>query len=67
MGFLKDWRATRKMKTGRQLSQEELNQLYRVVKKSTRIKGVLRAVWAVIAGVCSIVAAVFSVLAYLKQ
>ena len=66
MGFFKDWRETGKYQIGQPLTNEQIEKLNRVVKTSQTIKTVLGMVWACIAGVCSIIASVFSVLAFFK-
>lgn len=63
MGFLKDWRDTRKFKIGCPLTQEEFNKLSHVVSRSQQIKKVLKTIWIAIMGICTILAAVFSILA----
>ena len=67
MGWFKDWKNTRHIKIGDDVSPEEFNMLYRVVKRSNSIRRALSVLWRVLIDVCAIVAAVFSVLAYLKQ
>lgn len=66
MGWFKDWKGTRHIKIGDDVSPEEFNMLYRSVKRSNSARHVLGIVWRVLIDVCAIVAAVFSVLAYFK-
>lgn len=58
---------TRKIKPKDHITSEQLNELYQAFKTERRIKSALRAILSAIAWVCTVVAAVFSVLAYLKQ
>lgn len=65
MSFKSLWK-TRKIKPGDHMTDEQFNELYQAVKTERRVKSVLRAVFAAVSWVCTVVAAVFSVLAYLK-
>ncbi len=58
---------TRKINPGDHITDEQLNELYQAVKAEHRIKSALRRILSAIAWVCTVVAAVFSVLTYFKQ
>lgn len=58
---------TRKIKPGGHITNDQLNELYRAVKTENRIRSVLRTILSAVAWICTVVAAVFSVLSYLKQ
>lgn len=64
MSWFTDWKSTRHIKLGDDISPEEFNVLYRSVRRSNSARRVLSIVWRVL--IDAIVAAVFSVLAYLK-
>lgn len=64
---IKSWWNTRKIKPGDHITNDQLNEMYRSVKTETRIRSVLRAILSAVAWICTVVAAVFSVLSYLKQ
>lgn len=57
---------TRRIKPGDHITEEQLKELFRAAKTDIRIRSVLRSVFSAIAWVCTVVAAVFSVLSYLK-
>ena len=67
MKMFKAWLRARKIKVHPNMSSSEMNDLYQAMKFSSKIRSILKTIWAVIAGVCTIIAAVFSVLAYFKQ
>lgn len=66
MSWFTDWKSTRHIKLGDDVSSKEFNVLYRSVRRSNSARRVLSIVWRVLIDACAIVAAVFSVLAYLK-
>lgn len=57
---------TRKIKPGDHITDSQLKELFQGAKTENRIRSVLRAVFSAIAWICAVVAAVFSVLSYLK-
>lgn len=64
---IKFWWNTRKIKPGDDITDSQLNELYRAAKTERRLRSALRAILSAVAWVCTVVAAVFSVLAYFKQ
>lgn len=58
---------TRKIKPGDDITDSQLKELFDAAKTERRIRSAVRAILAAIAWVCTVVAAVFSVLAYFKQ
>lgn len=57
---------TRKIRPGDHITEDQFNELYQAFKTEHRVKSALRAVLSAIAWVCTVVAAVFSVMAYFK-
>lgn len=66
MGWFKDWKGTRHISIGDDISPEEFNMLYRSVKRSNSVRRVFCIIWKALLGICTIIAAVFSVLGYFK-
>lgn len=66
MGFFKSWKNTRHIHIGDNISEEQFRDLYKVVSVQAQWKKKLRLVWNIILGICTIIAAVFSVLAFFK-
>lgn len=64
---LKSLWKTRKIKPGDHIDERRFNELYQAFKTEHRIKSALRGILSAIAWICTVVAAVFSVLAYFKQ
>lgn len=64
---LKSLWKTRKIKPGDHITEEQFNELYQAFKVEHKIKSLLHRFLAAIAWICTVVAAVFSVLAYFKQ
>ena len=58
---------TRKIKPGDDITDSQLKELFQAAKTEHRIRSALRSVLAAVAWICNVVAAVFSVLSYLKQ
>lgn len=57
---------TRKIKPGDHITEEQLNELFQATQTESRIRSVLRTILSAVAWICTVVAAVFSVLSYLK-
>lgn len=66
MKNLKAWWNTRNITTTEDLTEDQLTELMQAVKFERRTRKVLHTFWAALMGICAIVAAVFSVLAYFK-
>ena len=58
---------TRKINPGDHIDEKQFNELYQAFKTEHRIKSTFRSILSAIAWICTVVAAVFSVLAYFKQ
>lgn len=67
MKMFKAWLRGRKIKAHPNMSKSEINDLYQAMKFSNKIRSILKTIWAIIAGFCTIIAAVFSILSYFKQ
>lgn len=55
-----------KMKNKEILTPKELQELFDSVKLLNRFKKIFKTMWSLIMGICTIAAAVFSILAYFK-
>lgn len=66
MSFFDSWWRTRGIKPGDDITTEQFNDLYRAAKGEHKVRSTLKFIWAVIMGLCTIAAAIFSVLAYFK-
>lgn len=62
----KAWRNTRKIPLGSHLNEQQMSELMQAVKFSVKAKSILKGIWFVISGACTVIAAVFSILAYFK-
>ncbi len=60
------WWNTRNLKPGHSLSEEQISELLQAIKFRDRWKRFFHSLWSILIGVCTIIAAVFSVLAYFK-
>ena len=66
MGWFRDWKISRCIRIGDDISPEEFEMLYRSVKHSNSVRHVFGTIWKFLIGICTIIAAVFSVLSYFK-
>lgn len=66
MNSLKSWWNTRKINPEDDLSVEKMSELMREIKFERKIKKALHIFWTALIGICTVVAAVFSVLTYFK-
>lgn len=66
MNYFKAWWNTKNLKEGDKLSPEQFQELGYIMRKDSQIKNFLSISWTIITGIATIVAAIFSVLAFLK-
>ncbi len=66
MKGLKSWWNTRNYKIGERLSEDQLQELFRAVHFQRKWTSRFHALWSLLIGICTIIAALFSVLAYFK-
>ena len=48
------------------MNEQQMSELMQAVKFSVKAKSILKGIWFVISGACTVIAAVFSILAYFK-
>lgn len=56
----------RQMHSKEPMSIEDMQTLFKGIKTEQKIKSAIRFIWNFIIGICSVVAAIFSVLTYLQ-
>lgn len=66
MKNLKVWWNTRNIDPSEELTEDQMVELMQAVKYESRIRKGLHIFWSALIGICTIVAAIFSVLAYFK-
>ena len=58
--------AKRQIRSEEPMSIEDMQTLFKGIKTEQKMKSAIRFIWNFIIGICSIVAAIFSVLTYLQ-
>ena len=64
-GF-KEWKKAQKFDPEAPFTVNEFEELARGIEFGVKVRKILRTIWNIILGVCAILAAVFSILAYFK-
>lgn len=66
MGYFKDMRRLSRIKSPEDVKPEDVKIWLNAKRRRAKIRSFARAIWAAIMGICTIVAAVFSVLSFFK-
>ena len=64
---IKAWWNTRKITNPQNLDKQQIEELFKAIEAERKIKSVLRKIWALLLGCCTIIAAIFSVLTFFNQ
>lgn len=64
--YLKCYWNTRNIRPSDELTPQQLNELYQAAKAEHKIWSILKGIWAAVLGICTIIAAIFSVLTFFK-